>query len=75
MKCQFCNTILADMEEMQSHYISSCPAIEDENFTGLKHQNAEMVFIYMDNNTRTDKLYLLLSDRDEKIELSYTTET
>ena len=75
MKCQFCNTILADMEEMQSHHVSSCPAIEDENFTGLEHQCAEIVFIYMGNNGTTEKLYVLLSDRDENIELSYTPET
>ena len=70
MKCQFCQTIFKNKDEVQLHQASSCPAIENEIFTGIDHPCVEVVFRWMkDGNESPEHIYVLLSDLVEQIEL------
>ena len=75
MKCQFCKTIFPDKEELQSHLVSSCPAIEGENYDGDLHRT-EVVIKWMsgvdEEVSSTRNIYVLLSDIDDQIVLKFT---
>ena len=70
MKCQFCKAIFADKDEVQLHQVSSCPAIEEEDFTGINHPCANVIFQWKNDGKASSKVHVLLSDREEQIELT-----
>ena len=71
MKCQFCRVIVAE-DELQSHQVSSCPAIENVNFDGITHQCVEIMLKWTSCNENTvgSNVPVLLSDREDQIELN-----
>ena len=72
MKCQFCKSIFADKDELQLHQVSSCPAIEEDDFT---EKVSEATFRWENNemNINSPKTaHIILSDTDNQIEMNYS---
>ena len=68
MKCQFCEMICLDTDELQVHQVGSCPAIEHGQI--VKAHPIGVVFRWRkDRLVEGNIVHIILSDVDNNIEL------